>query len=47
MGDGMYMLGEQKLGVEHETEISDLRLPWYDGVVEAKWRCGYWPASGE
>ena len=47
MGYGSYMFGKKEFGVKCETEISDVRFPRDDSVLEVEWCWGSRTASSE
>jgi hypothetical protein len=44
---GSYVSGKKKFGVEFKAEISDMRSPRDDSVLEVEWCWGNWTAPGE
>ena len=47
MGYGTSMFGKKEFGVKCETEISDMRFPRDDSVLEVEWCWGSRKASSE
>ena len=41
------MFGKKEFGVRYDTEVTDMSVPWHDGMLEADWCWGGRAASSE